>query len=117
MYESADFMYIIPPYRLTVYAIGILLGYCLQTYKNCKLSSNQLKIGWFAACSCLLATAIISAVNQNYTPFNDALFASVGSVTINLFFAWIIFATHIGYKSKNITKSLNYNSNVVSQTI
>jgi hypothetical protein len=103
MYESADFMYVIPPYRFTVYAIGILLGYCLQTYKNSQLSPYQLKVGWFASFNCLLATAAICILNQNYTPFNDALFAGIASITINLFFAWIIFAAHMGYKSENKT--------------
>lgn len=101
MYESADFMYVIPPYRFTVYAIGILLGFCLQHFKNFNLSSYQLKLGWFASLNSLLATAAICTLNQNYTPLNDALFAGLASITINLFFAWIIFAAHLGNKSKN----------------
>lgn len=30
MYDTADYSYILPTHRLTVYIMGILLGYCLR---------------------------------------------------------------------------------------
>jgi hypothetical protein len=106
MFESADFMYIIPQYRFTVYAIGILLGISLHTFKHLKLSQQQLKIGWVFSMSSLAITALICAFNQTYSPFKDALFASIASITFNLCFAWIIFASHLGYKSR---KTIGFN--------
>lgn len=100
MYESADFMYIMPPYRFTVYAIGILLGYGLQKWKHVKLSQLQLRLGWIAFIASLLITVTICAVNQHYSPFNDALFASIASITISLFFTFIIFIAHLGHGGK-----------------
>lgn len=30
MYDTADYSYILPTHRLTVYIMGILMGYCLR---------------------------------------------------------------------------------------
>lgn len=99
MHESADFMYIVAPYRFTVYAMGILLGFVLQRFQDTRLTPKQLNLGWLSAVTCLIATAAIGILNLNYTPFNDAVFAGIGSITFCAFFAWIIFAAHLGHKS------------------
>lgn len=99
MHESADFMYIVAPYRFSVYAIGILLGFLLNKFQNTRLTQKQLNLGWLSAIACLIATLAICLVNLTYTPFNDAMFAGIGSITFCAFFAWIIFAAHLGHKS------------------
>lgn len=38
LFRTADLMYAIPFYRATIYLLGILLGYVLQTYKDYRLS-------------------------------------------------------------------------------
>lgn len=99
MHESADFMYIIAPYRFSVYAIGILLGFVLHKFKNTTLTQKQLNLGWLSALSLLIATVAICMMNLTYTPFNDAMFAGIGSITLCAFFAWIIFSAQLGDKS------------------
>lgn len=102
MLESANFMYIVPPYRFTVYAIGILLGYFLHLFKNRTLSDLQLKLGWIAALGSLVITIAICFRNITYTPFNDAMFAGIGSVTICMFYSWVIFVARLGHKSMRV---------------
>lgn len=45
MYDTADFSYILPTHRLTVYIMGILLGYCLRyvgrNYQLKNVSASQ----------------------------------------------------------------------------
>lgn len=38
LFRTADLMYAIPFYRMTIYVLGILLGYVLRTYKNQRLT-------------------------------------------------------------------------------
>lgn len=90
MFQSADEMYIISPYRFPVYGIGILVGAFLQHFKDTKLSKLQMSIGWFFANVSLVSTIAICTLNQTYSPFNDALFASVAPITLCLFTSWII---------------------------
>lgn len=100
MFETANIMYLLPHHRFSVYAMGLLLGYSLQKHKNMKLNDWQLKLGWFSAFLCLLTTAWICILNQNHNSFRDALFVTIASITLNIFFSWTIFTAHLGYKSK-----------------
>lgn len=111
MHESADFMYIVPPYRFSVYAMGILLGFALHKFQNTSLTQKQLNLGWLSAIACMIATVAICIGNVTYTPFHDAMFAGIGSITFCAFFAWVIFAAHLGHKSvymPDIAKKLRF---------
>lgn len=111
MHESADFMYIVPPYRFSVYAMGILLGFTLHKFQNTSLTQKQLNLGWLSAIACMIATVAICIGNVTYTPFHDAMFAGIGSITFCAFFAWIIFAAHLGHKSVYMSDiAINYAS-------
>lgn len=97
-------MYIIPPYRFTVYAIGLLLGYVLRQYNNLKLTNYQLKTGWFVNVTLfillLVGTASMSVPGYKYNPIHAAVYAEIAPIPWCLFFAWIIFTSQLGYKSK-----------------
>jgi len=96
-------MYHLPFYRITDYAIGILLGYALRRYKGTRLTSNQLNLGWFiATVACvgtLLLSSMMSAFNYKYDTLDAAWFASIAPIPWCLFFAWAIFTAQLGYKS------------------
>lgn len=38
LFDTADFMYTLPAHRITVYIMGVLLGYVLRTCKDMKLT-------------------------------------------------------------------------------
>lgn len=38
LFDTADFMYTLPAHRITVYIMGILLGYALRMCKDLKLT-------------------------------------------------------------------------------
>lgn len=101
MYETADFMYLLPPYRFSVYAIGIVLGYILRNSKNLRLTRRQLYLGWLVAVICFAASINICIMNQNHSSLRDAVFASIATITLNMFYAWTIFAAHLGYRKSN----------------
>lgn len=102
-------MYIIPPYRFTVYAIGIMLGYCLRKYKYIKLSDFQLNLGWILSSVAIIMTLLLSSamstVGYKYDPTHAAIYAAFAPIPWCLFFAWIIFTSQTGYKSKKKRKT------------
>lgn len=97
-------MYILPIYRFTTYAMGIMLGYILRNSKNIKLTSTQLTAGWFIVSALFIITALLtafmSAYDYTFNSFDAALFSSVAPIPFCLFFAWMIYTGHLGYKSK-----------------
>lgn len=98
-------MYIIPPYRFTVYAIGILLGYCLRHFKDLKLTELQLNIGWMLSMSLLfstiIGTAMMSVADYEFSSSNSAKYSAFAPISWCLFFAWVIFTSQLGQESMN----------------
>lgn len=105
MFDSSDLMYIITPYRFTVYAIGILLGFCLRSYSSVKFSDRFIKFGWIAAAICFFATILMCIENQAY---HTAVFASFAPITVCLLFAWIIFYAHLIHKQNEANFIVDY---------
>lgn len=96
-------IHIIPTYRFTVYAMGIYLGYLLREHKDIKLSNLQLTVGWIVSSALFIATFVGSAFMNSYnyvsSPLDGALFTSLGHITFCLFFGWVLYTAHLGYKS------------------
>lgn len=101
-------MYILPPYRFTVYSIGIVLGYLLRKHKGTRLTKNQLNLGWLLVSVLFLATffacSMMSVYNYKFDVVDAALFSSVAPIPWCLFFAWVIYTSQLGYKSKTSAK-------------
>ncbi|KAH8331979.1 hypothetical protein KR067_006582 [Drosophila pandora] len=104
LFRTADYMYSFPPHRSTVYIMGILLGYVLRKFQNAKLSSLQLRLGWLGATFCLLASLLGPApmgdINYVYNSTHAAIYAAFAPIAWCLFFSWIVFVSHNGYKNK-----------------
>lgn len=100
-------MYILPPYRFTVYAIGIALGYILRTYKTKRFTKSQLNLGWFVVTAGLFTTMFASAVmslyNYKFNIVHAALYSSIAPIPWCLFFAWTIYTSQLGYKSESLS--------------
>ncbi|XP_075219173.1 drop dead [Lycorma delicatula] len=101
MFDTADYSYILPTHRLTVYVMGVALGYGLHFWgRDFKLKTGQLTLGWFVALV-LLYQSILSPVKMSYRNYvydrlDAANYAAFAPVTWCLFFSWIIFCAHTG---------------------
>lgn len=97
-------MYILPPYRFTVYAIGIALGYVLRQSKGVRLTKLQLNLGWLLATAGLFATLFMSSMmsifNYKYDIIHAAFYSSLAPIPWCFFFAWTIYTAQLGYRSK-----------------
>lgn len=104
LFDTANYMYILPPHRATVYIMGVLLGYALRMYKDIKLTESQLRWGWVAsivACAVsFVGPAPMGSIGYQYNPFHAALYAAYAPIGWCVFFGWVIFTSHLGYKSE-----------------
>ncbi|CAG9811915.1 unnamed protein product [Chironomus riparius] len=98
IFKIADLMYILPPYRFTVYSMGILLAYYINKHKGHKIAYKTISTGWIWAISSLITTVAISAANDKQTLMRAALFASICSITYCGFFGWIIYSSELGFE-------------------
>lgn len=108
-FELFDLVYIIPPFRFSVYAVGMFLGLSLRKFKDTKLSKWALHFGWGLATLCMIAVIWISISSQAYTPLTAACFSALAPIAICVFFAWMIFSAQLGHKSKKFNYYLNLN--------
>jgi hypothetical protein len=96
-------MYIIPFYRFTVYGMGIALGYLLRRHSSVRLTDFQLTCGWVISTSLFVTTIVLSSIMSRYdytfNAIDAANFSALAPIPWCLFFAWIIYTSHLGYKS------------------
>lgn len=97
---SVNSMYLLPHYRFSDYAVGILLGLILRNSKNFRLSKLQTVVGEILSAACLLVTVFLLTSNDKFDRLYQALYASIASATFCFFFSWFIVAPQFGYKSK-----------------
>ncbi|KAL4105101.1 hypothetical protein QTP88_020374 [Uroleucon formosanum] len=101
MYDTADFSYILPTHRLTVYIMGILLGYCLRYVgRNYPLKSGHLKLGWIVAIGFFYEAFIhpskMGDIDYVYNASDAANYAAFAPIYWCIFFSWIIFVSYTG---------------------
>ncbi|XP_018325878.1 nose resistant to fluoxetine protein 6 [Agrilus planipennis] len=103
LFRTADYMYIIPAHRLTVYVMGIFLGYMLHTCQGIKLNKFHLWIGHVVALLffviSLAGPSFMGHFQYVYNPLDAAWYAAIVPIFWCLSFAWIIFTHQMGYKS------------------
>ncbi|XP_063706350.1 nose resistant to fluoxetine protein 6 [Culicoides brevitarsis] len=121
LFDTADFMYIIPAHRLTVYIIGVLLGYFMRIYKDLKLTPAQLRLGWWTSTALMLASFVgpapMGSLNYQYSPTHAAIYAAWSPIGWCAFFAWIIFTSHLGYNDNIVTKFFSWKGFLVTTRI
>ncbi|XP_050528916.1 nose resistant to fluoxetine protein 6-like [Daktulosphaira vitifoliae] len=101
MYDTADFSYVLPTHRLTVYIMGILLGYLLKCVgPNYKMKSINIKLGWIIAIGffyqAYIAPSKMGDMNYVYNVIDAANYAAFAPICWCIFFGWIIFISHTG---------------------
>jgi peptidoglycan/LPS O-acetylase OafA/YrhL len=103
-------MYIIPPHRFTVYAMGIGLGYILRKFNEIKFTQSQLKIGWYLSTASLLLAffgpAPMGDIDYKYNATHAAHYAAFAPIAWCIFFGWIILVSQMGHTSELIGKNV-----------
>lgn len=101
--DTGDFLYILPPYRFTSYAIGIFAGHYLRKIRDINITSTQLYFVWGLLLAVLSASFRLSAVlteeNYVYDPMH-AVWMSFLPIPFCAFFALLIFSAELKFSSK-----------------
>lgn len=68
------------------------------------LLQNQLRLGWYVS-SFLLALAFfgpapMGSIHYEYNAFHAANYAAFSPIAWCIFFSWVVFTSHLGYKSE-----------------
>lgn len=101
MFNTADYSYILPTHRATVYVMGIAMGFFLrQLGRDIKLKKAHLTLGWFIA-GTLLYFSIVHPSKMGdrsyvYDKMDAANYSAFAPITWCLFFCWLIFVSHTG---------------------
>ncbi|XP_034950941.1 nose resistant to fluoxetine protein 6 isoform X2 [Chelonus insularis] len=99
LFETADLSYILPSHRLTVYVIGIFMGYLLRRYpKGLQINKTVVKLGWIlsslAALGAFLGPAKMGSLDYVYNPIHAAMYNAFAPIGWCAIFAWMIFVCH-----------------------
>ncbi|CAH1130534.1 unnamed protein product [Ceutorhynchus assimilis] len=101
LFNTADYMYILPPHRATVYIMGILMGYLLKKYSNTTLSKTQIRMGNTLALFSFLISyfgpSFMGKIDYVYNPTDAALYAAFSPILWVASFCWIIYTSELGY--------------------
>lgn len=101
LFDTANNMYILPAHRLTVYIMGILLGYVLTTqHKKIVLDEVYVKIGDALAilmfCLAFFGPAYMGSMDYMYDPVGAAWYAAFAPIAWCASFGWVIYKAHFG---------------------
>ncbi|CAO1376055.1 unnamed protein product [Diamesa tonsa] len=120
LFESADKMYILPPHRFTVYAIGMLLGYTLRKTKTLSFSKLQMRFAFFVTLVLFTASFIVpfpmGAIDYKFNPLHAALFAAFAPIGVVIFPATVILLAQKGYE-KHVTDVLSWRGFMVASRL
>ncbi|XP_076165792.1 nose resistant to fluoxetine protein 6 [Ptiloglossa arizonensis] len=112
LFDTADFSYSLPSHRLTVYIIGIFIGYLLRYIpKDYTINRATLYTGWILCIIMLgcafLGPAHMGSINYIYNPIHAALYNAFAPIGWCAIFAWVIVMHHSrntnGWFSKFLT--------------
>ncbi|XP_011304464.1 nose resistant to fluoxetine protein 6 isoform X2 [Fopius arisanus] len=99
LFDTANLSYILPTHRLTVYIIGIFVGYFLRICpKGYKMSKSVIRLGWtltsMMALGAFFGPAGMGSINYVYNPIHAATYNAFAPIGWCAFFAWIAFISH-----------------------
>ncbi|XP_015434936.1 PREDICTED: nose resistant to fluoxetine protein 6-like [Dufourea novaeangliae] len=124
LFDTADFSYTLPSHRLTVYIIGVLVGYLLRYLpRDYKINRVTLYAGWILCiimfCCAFFGPARMGSIDYIYDPLHAALYNAFAPIGWCALFAWVTIMHHSGNTNVAIDhlNTTRYNgNNPVSQT-
>ncbi|KAH0564337.1 nose resistant to fluoxetine protein 6-like [Cotesia glomerata] len=119
LFDTANLSYILPSHRLTVYIIGIYLGYLLRRYpKGLKINKSIIRLGWMvtslAALAAFLGPAGMGSIHYVYDPIHAAAYNAFAPIGWCALFAWIVVVSHTDNSTTSLTRFFGWRGFLVS---
>ncbi|OAD54557.1 Nose resistant to fluoxetine protein 6 [Eufriesea mexicana] len=101
LFDTANFSYTLPSHRLTVYIIGIFMGYLLRHLpSDYKVSKTVLYTGWITCiimfCCAFFGPARMGSIDYVYNPIDAAMYNAFAPIGWCAIFAWVTVMHHTG---------------------
>ncbi|KAJ4446694.1 hypothetical protein ANN_13391, partial [Periplaneta americana] len=102
LYASGNLTYVLPTHRLTIYLMGVVVGYLMhRTNGRIVLSKIQVWLGWTAAI--FLALLAVFGLyrgafpDYRYEPHEHALYGALAPIMWGGYIFWTIYSSWAGY--------------------
>ncbi|KAF7393950.1 hypothetical protein HZH68_010769 [Vespula germanica] len=101
LFDTANMSYILPSHRLTVYIIGIFVGYLLRSLpKEYKMTKTTSYAGWILCTvmffGSVFGPAKMGSIDYTYNPMHAATYNAFAPIGWCALFAWIIVVHQTG---------------------
>ncbi|XP_024941445.1 nose resistant to fluoxetine protein 6 isoform X2 [Cephus cinctus] len=119
LFDTANLSYILPTHRLTVYIMGILVGYLLRNCpKGYKLNGTVINIGWIVSSlmfiGAFIGPAKMGSIDYIYNPTHAATYNAFAPIGWCALFAWMAFLAHTGNTNDWLTRLFAWRGFLVS---
>ncbi|XP_060523482.1 nose resistant to fluoxetine protein 6-like isoform X2 [Cylas formicarius] len=104
MFDTANYSYILPTHRATIYLMGVTLAYALRyTRKRPSITKGQTAIIWTLLYLVSFGTWFgpinMSVRTYEYNKLQAALYGAISPITWGAGVAWVIYSTERGFGS------------------
>ncbi|KAG7202798.1 hypothetical protein KM043_009961 [Ampulex compressa] len=111
LFDTANLSYILPSHRLTVYILGIFVGYVLRYMpKGYKVNNTVQYAGWTLCTVMFLAAfigpATMGSIDYVYNPMHAAMYNAFAPLGWCALFAWVAVMHHTGNTNGWLSKFL-----------
>ncbi|XP_014232927.1 O-acyltransferase like protein-like [Trichogramma pretiosum] len=105
LFDTANLSYILPSHRLTVYILGVFVGYVLRNWpKNRRINDTIASLGWYLCIAMFLGAffgpAGMGSIDYVYDPVHAATYNAFAPIGWCALFVWVTFVTHTGNSSQ-----------------
>lgn len=101
MFDTANLSYILPTHRASVYLLGVVLAYFLNTKKKITKNSVEGMTLWLLAIVLGLLSMFgpyhTTEINFKYDPLYAAWYAALSPIAVGLGISWLIYASNNDY--------------------
>ncbi|XP_043498479.1 nose resistant to fluoxetine protein 6-like [Polistes fuscatus] len=119
LFDTANMSYILPSHRLTVYIMGIFIGYLLRLLpKQFKMNKYTSYIGWILCTTMFFASvfapAKMGSIDYIYNPMHAAMYNAFAPIGWCILFAWVIIMHQTGNTNGWLGRTLAWKGFVVT---
>ncbi|XP_076750177.1 nose resistant to fluoxetine protein 6 isoform X2 [Xylocopa sonorina] len=113
LFDTANFSYTLPSHRMTVYIIGIFMGYLLRHLpRDYKINKIILYAGWILCtimfCCAFFGPARMGSIDYVYDPIDAAMYNAFAPIGWCAIFAWVTLMNHTRNTNNWFSKFLSW---------